>query len=604
MRAHFDQDQEMPKFKIILGLLISIGTSFVYSSEESRPVTFYVNEFLMPGLQMTSANRTVEAVRKAIYPRQLKLIHVSIEDIDKAMSEGKADIAVVGSAIYWRHVRNGMRDIATLLTPEQPDPDRAVGGLIVANKGDKSISNLLSLKGKKLGINHPIGFQGYLTVKKEILDNGFNPDKFFKSVNVYGLDPKNRLEALKKGEIDAAVINVCYAEREKQKGNDLFKDFKPVALKSYPESKCLTSTELYPNWTFLVSPSLSPQTIASIANALYSMPAEPDGERWTIASDFRPAEELYRALKMGPYEYLNNWTLQRIWKEYRELAIVFILLILFAVWHYWRTQKLIALRTKDLREALAEQKRLSELAENINKRYENARRQFAVGQLSNLVAHELAQPLSGILLYCRGIVAILGKSSETSEVKDKVLQAVSKIVDRAKKSDEIVKLVRQYAKTDTESMSNVNLELVIDKVIEDLKKSSNLSDIAISVKKYASFTPIVHGNSIELELALINILRNSAEAVKESKEKKVEISLRKKGKLLILSVDDSGLGMDEEQLKKIEEPIQSLKKHGLGLGLSIVTAIVEKYGGSIRFCKSELNGLQVNISLPMEDTDA
>ena len=96
-------------------------------------------------------------------------------------------------------------------------------------------------------------------------------DKFFSKIKFYGLDPYKRIAALQRGEVDAITLNACFAEREAQKGRDVLDGLKPVNVKENESAKCLTSTSLYPSWSFLVSPHLDTQTIVNIANALYAI---------------------------------------------------------------------------------------------------------------------------------------------------------------------------------------------------------------------------------------------------------------------------------------------------------------------------------------------
>ena len=272
---------------------------------ESDEIVLYSNEFSLPGLKMSVADRTIDVVSKAVAPRKLVVKTVSLPELEGAILQRKADIAIVGSAIYWRNIQNGMRDIATLVTPLQPDPDHAVGALIVTLKDRSDIQNIQDLKGKRLGVNLPNGFQCYLTLLKDLADQGYDHKHFFSNVTAYGLLPQRRLDALKRGEVDAVTLNACYAERMRKHGIDVLNGLKPVGVRDQSEVRCMTSTSLYPNWSFLISPNLDTQTIVKIASALHRMSPGEDGQYWSIASSFTAADELYRTLKMGT---IGRWS--------------------------------------------------------------------------------------------------------------------------------------------------------------------------------------------------------------------------------------------------------------------------------------------------------
>ena len=383
---------------MILRNLLTFFVLFYSCTVFSNDITLYATEFLLPSTITPVAQKTIDTVKKAIYPKQLKIrVLQSIDEIDEVLRSKEAPIAIVGATTYLRHRKDGMRDIATLISNLQPDPDHSVGALLVVKK-DENINSLKELKGKRLGANHPDGFQGLTVVYKELADQGHAWDKFFSDIKFYGLDPYKRIAALQRGDVDAITLNACFAEREAKKGKDVLAGLKPINVKENKSTNCLTSTSLYPSWSFLVSPHLDTQTIVNIANALYAMQPTKDGERWTIASDFRSVDELFKTLKRGPYAYLNEWTAERVWKEHGNSILLLTILFFVFIWHYFRTRYLVTVRTAQLRKSLVEQKKLLRFNNQLRDRYDTSRRALIVSQLSSLFAHELSQPLSGILL--------------------------------------------------------------------------------------------------------------------------------------------------------------------------------------------------------------
>jgi two-component system sensor histidine kinase TtrS len=108
---------------------------------------------------------------------------------------------------------------------------------------------------------------------------------------------------------------------------------------------------------------------------------------------------------------------------------------------------------------------------------------------------------------------------------------------------------------------------------------------------------------MELELVVVNLLRNSLQAQTDP-EKKVEVSItvRENGKRAELCVEDNGPVLSDESMRRLSETVlQSEKPEGLGLGLSIVRMLVEEHNGTVRFERAAPTGLRVVISLPEED---
>lgn len=582
---------------MILRNLLTFFVLFYSCTVFSNDITLYATEFLLPSTITPVAQKTIDTVKKAIYPKQLKIkVLQSIDEIDEVLRSKEAPIAIVGATTYLRHRKDGMRDIATLISNLQPDPDHSVGALLVVKK-DSNINSLKELKGKRLGANHPDGFQGLTVVYKELADQGYAWDKFFSDIKFYGLDPYKRIAALQRGDVDAITLNACFAEREAKKGKDVLAGLKPINVKENKSTNCLTSTSLYPSWSFLVSPHLDTQTIVNIANALYAMQPTKDGERWTIASDFRSVDELFKTLKRGPYAYLNEWTAERVWKEHGNSILLLTILFFVFIWHYFRTRYLVTVRTAQLRKSLVEQKKLLRFNNQLRDRYDTSRRALIVSQLSSLFAHELSQPLSGILLYLRSLKRLLNQNKLQ---EGQINEALEQATERAKKAHELVQLVRSYAKSDRKKFEKMDAVEVLVSVLENLKKSGELDDIGIQLDTSSSEKAEIEGHRLELEIVFTNILNNSVKAIKNIKKPEIRISVTQdlKGRCII-SFADNGPGLPEQALENLRMTTPLASSTGLGLGLTIAKGIVEEHRGKISFSLSQSGSLIVKIILPL-----
>lgn len=566
-------------------VLLSILTCMVNvvlanGTNKNAPVYFYASEFTLPGIEMACASQTIDVIRKAIAPRELRVVQLTtIEEVDNVFRSSGEFVAVVGASTYWRHLRDGIRDIATLVSKHQPDPDHAVGALIVVKDSRRDIKDVLDLQGKSIAVNEINGFQGIQVVFREISESGFNWRNFFSSVKPYGLDFRRRLEAVRNGEADAATVNVCYAERMRDQGIDVLKGLRPIGVKEQSSVSCLTSTRLYPNWSLLASPELDSNTRVKIANAIYAMTPVDDGQRWTMASDFRETDELYRVLKTGPYLYLDQWTFKRIWDEYQPLVLSAFALILFFIWHFWQISRVVVIKTSQLRETMH--------------RYEKTRQALIIAQLSTMVAHELSQPLSGILLYTRGMRKILNESTRTNS---KLSVALDGIESHARKANNIVTYVRKYSKGSESAFEKINLIDLIHRSIDRVKLAWNGSANNYQLR-CGSKNIFLMGSPLELEIAFSNIFENSLQAVENNC--KINIDIREEDNIVHVIIMDNGKSLDDDLFQKLKDPLTTTKSYGLGMGIMIVRCIVERHAGSVDLTKSNTGGLQVTIDLPI-----
>ena len=559
----------------------------------NAPVYLYGIEFTRYDRKPLIADATFAAIQKAVAPRKLIVASVDSEELDRIITNKKADIVISIGGIYRRNLRQGMRDLMTLVSEMQPNPDRAVGALLYARQGT-SIHTLQDLRGKTIALNTPLSFQGTLTVKKAIFDLGEDPEHFFGEIRYLGTNPKERLEALRRGEVDATFTTVCYLEQRLATNDNLLENFQTVGASKAENDRCLSSTRLYPNHTIMVAPSLDGATIEAIANAVASMDKNERGEHWVFASDFTSVDELYRDLRVGPYQYLNAWTLSRIWQEYGSWLVCLALSVIFAVWHIVRTGLLVRRATSEIRQAACEQRK-------ILGQYESAKRSVTMASLSNILVHELGQPLSASVLYVRSLKRLIADHTVGRRVAHKdlvrVLDELNAQIERASK---IVKLVRGYAKSNEVSTASVNVEDSVRQAVKLL-----LIDYPGARKRlvmdFEGVDSFIQISGIELQLAVFNLLKNAYEAIDGQKDGCIRCRVRSFDDDVEIAISDNAPPVSEELLQQMKTPLKSLKPDGLGLGLSIVQAIVTRYFGKLTIERCGSRGLVFRMRFPSID---
>lgn len=108
-------------------------------------------------------------------------------------------------------------------------------------------------------------------------------------------------------------------------------------------------------------------------------------------------------------------------------------------------------------------------------------------------------------------------------------------------------------------------------------------------------------NKLEIELVLFNLMKNSAAAMADAPSKQLDLSIDQQNNKVIFSIRDFGPQLSEAVFAHLTEPLTSMKKDGLGLGLSLAKAIVERHGGRISFTRLA-DGLCAEVILPTAAT--
>ena len=201
----------------------------------------------------------------------------------------------------------------------------------------------------------------------------------------------------------------------------------------------------------------------------------------------------------------------------------------------------------------------------------------ALGQMSAGISHELNQPLMAIRSFAENGAQFMerGKPERAGE-------NLIRISDLARRMGRIIKNLRAFAKQESEPLSRVDLVAVLDSALELMQPGMDQAGVVLNYAR--SDHPIwVRGGEVRLSQVFINLISNAVDAMDQSVEKSIEISI-KEGDLLVVSICDTGPGIDMPD--KVFDPFYTTKEvgasEGMGLGLSISYGIVQSFGGEIR----------------------
>jgi signal transduction histidine kinase len=211
----------------------------------------------------------------------------------------------------------------------------------------------------------------------------------------------------------------------------------------------------------------------------------------------------------------------------------------------------------------------------------HASRVMLINEMASAIAHEINQPLSAVRNYCRAIQRLLPSQQIDREKLGSLIAAAVEQVDAA---SGIVNDTRRFVKRETPAAGQASLAdsvaLCLRLLHQELLKNG------IDVKTNISPDLWVLMQPVRLQQVVLNLLRNSIEAMGEHSKKQIEVYARRHDQdQILVTVKDTGTGIPEDIRAELFKPFMTTKKHGLGLGLSLSRSTIEEHGGDL-WCDS------------------
>jgi len=196
----------------------------------------------------------------------------------------------------------------------------------------------------------------------------------------------------------------------------------------------------------------------------------------------------------------------------------------------------------------------------------------SLGQLAGGVAHELNNPLGGILMNANLLMETLAPESEG-------YADLKRIEEDAVRCERIIKNLLDFSRQSAVTRKEVCVNDVVQRTIALLQHEADLRGVQVDCT-YNDTVPIVEADPTQVQQVLVNIVINALHAMESGGQ--VQVSTFGDEGAAVIRIADDGPGFPAEIREKIFDPFFTTKDTGTGLGLSICYGIIEKHGGSIR----------------------
>jgi C4-dicarboxylate-specific signal transduction histidine kinase len=220
-----------------------------------------------------------------------------------------------------------------------------------------------------------------------------------------------------------------------------------------------------------------------------------------------------------------------------------------------------------------------------------------LGELTASIAHEVNQPLAAIVTNGNAAVRWLAhKSPNLQEAR----QALERIVNNGNRASNIIERIRGLAKRSRIDKERLNINKPIQEIIG--LTATEIQQNRISLRTQLSDDlPLVLGDQIQLQQVLLNLILNAIEAMNSaaegSREMLISSAENESGDVLV-TVRDTGTGLEANTLVRLFDAFYTTKPHGLGMGLAISRSIVEAHEGQIWAIPNTPRGATIQFTLP------
>jgi two-component system NtrC family sensor kinase len=220
----------------------------------------------------------------------------------------------------------------------------------------------------------------------------------------------------------------------------------------------------------------------------------------------------------------------------------------------------------------------------------------SLGQLSASIAHEINNPLAGILTFAKLVTRELETAVPDPVVRATLTRNLALVEREARRCSAIVRNLLDFAREGPLKLEAVDANAVVEESLQLVGHKLSIAGFKVD-RRHAPLPPVL-ADFGELRQAVVNLALNAMEAMGEGGTLLIETRAADGGRTVEIAVEDSGPGVDPGLLGKIFDPFFTTKEKGTGLGLSVVYGIVTRHGGRIDLESPPGHGARFVIRLP------
>ena len=254
-------------------------------------------------------------------------------------------------------------------------------------------------------------------------------------------------------------------------------------------------------------------------------------------------------------------------------------------------------RTAELRQANETLRERGETLQKVQTELAHVTRVMTVGELTASIAHEVNQPLAAIVTNSNACLRWLGGVQPNF---DEARKAVERIIKDGYRASEVIARIRALVKKAPARDDVVDLNEVIVEVLALAQNEARRSRVVLK-RELATDLPPARGDRVQLQQVILNLIVNALEAIAKNKDGERELSIssgKDQSNNLIVTVRDTGEGLDPANLERVFDAFFTTKPDGMGMGLAISRTIIESHGGRLWATSNSPHGAVFQFTLP------
>jgi len=226
---------------------------------------------------------------------------------------------------------------------------------------------------------------------------------------------------------------------------------------------------------------------------------------------------------------------------------------------------------------------------------------MAMGEMAASIAHEINQPLAAMVANANAGLRWLAPATPDL---DEARAALKRVVSEGLRASEVIGAIRLMFKKDDRADAPQDVNALVREVLMLIRGEVENQSVSVHTELFDEL-PQIPANRVQLQQVILNLIRNAIDAMSTVVNRKrilrVKTGIYEFNHLLI-TVEDSGMGIDPKNIGRIFDAFFTTKSHGMGMGLAICRSIIESHGGRLSASLGQPHGSIFHVSLPTGGT--